>query len=148
MKRRGYSVAMGLVVSLILIAVGAILVWGVNAESTDFNVDAVGVILMIVGFVAFILSMMMWRSFWGPGAFTSRRTYVEGGGRRSAGCRSVRRRTPPRRPRGRGRRPATRRAASSLTAHRTSRPFGLTTNQRPPNSFTFWHFTSRGPSCA
>ena len=76
---RGYSVAMGLVVSLILIAVGAILIWGVEAESTDFNVDAVGVILMIVGFVAFLLSMMMWRSFWGPGAFTSRRTYVEGG---------------------------------------------------------------------
>jgi len=70
---------MGLVVSLILIAVGAILIWGVNTESTDFNVDAVGVILMVVGFVAFILSMMMWRSFWGPGAFTSRRTYVEGG---------------------------------------------------------------------
>ena len=68
---------MGLVVSLILIAVGAILIWGVNAESTDFNVDAVGVILMIVGFVAFLLSMMMWRSWWGPGAFTSRRTYVD-----------------------------------------------------------------------
>ena len=71
---------MGIVVSLILIAVGAILIWGVNAESTDFNVDAVGVILMIVGFVAFLLSLMMWRSFWGPGAFTSRRTYVDRGG--------------------------------------------------------------------
>ncbi|HEV2902919.1 MAG TPA: hypothetical protein VGW30_06625 [Gaiellaceae bacterium] len=70
---------MGLVVSLILIAAGAILVWGVNAESTDFNVDAVGVILMIVGFVAFLLSLMMWRSVWGPGAFTSRRTYVDDG---------------------------------------------------------------------
>jgi hypothetical protein len=70
---------MGLVVSLILIAVGAILIWGVEAESTDFNKDAVGVILMVVGFVAFLLSMMMWRSWWGPGAFTSRRTYVEGG---------------------------------------------------------------------
>jgi hypothetical protein len=69
----------GLVVSLILIAVGAILIWGVNAESTDFNVDAVGVILMIVGFVGFLLSLMMWRSFWGPGAFTSRRTYVDRG---------------------------------------------------------------------
>ncbi len=69
---------MGLVVSLILIAVGAILIWGVNAETTDFNVDAVGVILMIVGFVAFLLSLMMWRSWWGPGAFTSRRsTYVD-----------------------------------------------------------------------
>jgi hypothetical protein len=70
---------MGLVVSLILIAVGAILVWGVNAESTDFNVDAVGVILMIVGLVAFLLSLLMWRSWWGPGAFVHRRTYVEGG---------------------------------------------------------------------
>lgn len=71
---------MGVVISLILIAAGAILVWGVNAESTDFNVDAVGVILMIVGFVAFLLSLMMWRSVWGPGAFTSRRsTYVDQG---------------------------------------------------------------------
>jgi hypothetical protein len=70
---------MGLVISLILIAIGAILIWGVNAESTDFNVDAVGVILMIVGLVAFLLSLMMWRSWWGPGAFVSRRTYVEGG---------------------------------------------------------------------
>jgi hypothetical protein len=71
---------MGVVVSLILIAVGAILIWGVNAESTDFNKDAVGVILMIVGFVAFLLSLMMWRSVWGPGAFMSRRTYVDDAG--------------------------------------------------------------------
>jgi hypothetical protein len=68
---------MGLVVSLILIAVGAILIWGVNAESTDFNVDAVGVILMIVGFVAFVLSLLLWRSWWGPGVMASRRTYVD-----------------------------------------------------------------------
>jgi hypothetical protein len=73
---------MGLVVSLILIAVGAILVWGVNAESSDLNVDAVGVILMIVGLVGFVLSLLLWRSWWGPGAFVSRRTYVEGGASR------------------------------------------------------------------
>jgi hypothetical protein len=70
---------MGLVVSLILIAVGAILVWGVNADSTDFNVDAIGVILMVVGLIAFVLSLLMWRSWWGPGALVSRRTYVERG---------------------------------------------------------------------
>jgi hypothetical protein len=70
---------MGLVISLILIAVGAILIWGVNAESTDFNVDAIGVILMVVGLVAFLLSLLLWRSWWGPGALVSRRTYVEGG---------------------------------------------------------------------
>jgi hypothetical protein len=70
---------MGLVVSLILIAVGAILVWGVTADSTDFNVDAIGVILMIVGLIAFVLSLFLWRSWWGPGAFVSRRTYVDRG---------------------------------------------------------------------
>jgi hypothetical protein len=69
---------MGLVLSLIVIAVGAILIWGVNADSTDFNVDAVGVILMIVGFVGFLLSFMFWRTWWGPGARVSRRSYVEG----------------------------------------------------------------------
>jgi hypothetical protein len=69
---------MGLVISLILIAVGAILIWGVNAESSDLNVDAIGVILLIIGFVAFLLSLLMWRTWWGPGAFVSRRTYVEG----------------------------------------------------------------------
>jgi hypothetical protein len=72
---------MGLVVSLILIAVGAILVWGVTAESSGLDVDAVGVILMIVGLVAFLLSLLLWRSWWGPGAFVSRRTYVDRGAR-------------------------------------------------------------------
>src|SRR5829696_564343 len=65
-----------------------------------------------------------------------------------AGGRPVRQPSPCR-ARGRGRRrPAARRAASSLAAQRTSLPFGFTTSQRPPNSLTFWHFTSRGPSCA
>lgn len=70
---------MGLVISLILITIGAILIWGVSAESTDFNVDAIGVILMVVGLVSFVLSLLLWRSWWGPGAFVSRRTYLEGG---------------------------------------------------------------------
>lgn len=69
---------MGLVLSLIVIAVGAILIWGVNAESTDFNIDAVGVILLVIGFVGFLLSLFLWRTWWGPGAFVSRRTYAEG----------------------------------------------------------------------
>ena len=68
---------MGVAVSLIVIAIGAILVWGVNADSTDFNVDAVGVILMIVGLVGFLLSLVLWSSWWGPGGLVSRRTYVD-----------------------------------------------------------------------
>ena len=68
---------MGLAVSLIVIAIGAILVWGVNADSTDFNVDAVGVILMIVGLAGFLLSLVLWSSWWGPGRLVNRRTYVD-----------------------------------------------------------------------
>jgi hypothetical protein len=63
-------------VSLLLIAVGAILVWGVEADAEGLDVDAVGVILMIVGLVGFILSMLFW-SQWSP-IYTRRRTYVEG----------------------------------------------------------------------
>jgi hypothetical protein len=50
----------GLVVGLILVAVGAILVWGVSAEASGIDVDAVGVILMIVGLVGALLSVLFW----------------------------------------------------------------------------------------
>ena len=69
---------MGLVVSLILIAAGAILTWGVTTEPSGLNLDAIGVILMVVGLVGFVLSLLLWQSWWGPGYF-SRATYVEGG---------------------------------------------------------------------
>jgi hypothetical protein len=70
---------MGLGVSLILIAVGAILTWGVNAEVAGLNVDAIGVILMIVGAIGAMLSMIFWSSWAGPGYFSSRRrtTYID-----------------------------------------------------------------------
>lgn len=63
-------------VSLILIAVGAILTWGVNAEAEGLNINAIGVILMIVGLVGVILSMLFW-STWSP-VYARRRHYVEG----------------------------------------------------------------------
>ena len=62
---------MGLGVSLILIAVGAILTWAVDAHVNGLNVDAIGVILMIVGLVGFVLSLAFWSSWWGPGYFGS-----------------------------------------------------------------------------
>jgi hypothetical protein len=77
-------------VSLILIAVGAILVWGVTADAQGLNVDAIGVILMIVGFVGALLSMILW-SEWSPVyRGTRRRAYVDDGV-------AVRRRAAPRR---------------------------------------------------
>jgi len=80
---------MGMGIGLILIAVGAILTWGVTDTSRAINLDAVGVILMIVGAIGFILSMMFWSSFWGPGYF--RRSYAAGPG---YGTRRVRRAAP------------------------------------------------------
>ena len=69
---------MGLGASLFLIAIGAILVWGVTGEVAGADVDAIGVILMIVGGIGIVLSMLFWSSWGGPGYFGRRReTYVE-----------------------------------------------------------------------
>ena len=68
---------MGLAVSLIIIAVGAILTFAVTAEGDAVDPQVVGVILMVVGFVALILDLLLW-SPWGPG-YMRRRTVVDGG---------------------------------------------------------------------
>jgi hypothetical protein len=74
---------MGLPVSLILIAAGAILAWGVTDEPSGLNLDAIGVILIVIGIIGFILTLLLWQSWWGPGYY-NRATYVEGGpGRRA-----------------------------------------------------------------
>jgi hypothetical protein len=70
---------MALPISLVLIAFGAILVWGVTTDAEGINVDAVGVILMVVGLIGFLLSLAFWDR-WGWGAVSRRRVgYVEGG---------------------------------------------------------------------
>jgi hypothetical protein len=69
---------MGLGVSLILVAAGAILKWGVTSEPSGLDLDAIGIILIVIGIVGFVLSLLLWQSWWGPGYF-SRATYVEGG---------------------------------------------------------------------
>ena len=69
---------MGLPVSLILIAAGAILAWGITDEPSGLDLDAIGVILIVIGIVGFILTLLMWQSWWGPGYF-NRAGYVEGG---------------------------------------------------------------------
>jgi hypothetical protein len=69
---------MGIGVSLLLIAAGAILVWGVTGELAGVDVDAIGVILMIVGGAGLLISMLFWSSWGGPGYFGRRReTYVD-----------------------------------------------------------------------
>ena len=71
---------MGIGVSIVLIAVGAILIWGITGEVAGFDIDAIGVILLVVGALGLLLSMIFWSSWGGPGYWTSRRrTYVDEG---------------------------------------------------------------------
>ncbi len=69
---------MGIGVSLILIAIGAILTWAVSATTSGINIHAVGVILMIVGAAGLLLSLMFWSSWGGP-SWGRRRTYIDEG---------------------------------------------------------------------
>jgi hypothetical protein len=60
---------MGLPVSLILIAVGAILAFAVHQDpNPSVDIDVVGWVLMIVGLVGVLLSLFWWERF-GPGAW-------------------------------------------------------------------------------
>ena len=54
---------MGLGTSLFLIAAGAILRFAVTVSSRDFNVQTVGLILMIVGAVGLAISLL-WITVW------------------------------------------------------------------------------------
>jgi len=55
---------MGISISLVLIAVGAVLTWAVTATASGIDINTVGVILMIVGAAGLVLSMIFWSS-WG-----------------------------------------------------------------------------------
>jgi hypothetical protein len=64
---------MGVGVSLILIAAGAILTWAVTATVSGIDINTVGVILLVVGAIGLVLSLMFW-STWGGAPGTRRRT--------------------------------------------------------------------------
>jgi hypothetical protein len=69
----------GMVVSLLVFAVGAILDFAVAVTPYQhgFNVRTVGVILMIVAVVGFILSAMA--GLFGPGGWRRHRTVIDDG---------------------------------------------------------------------
>jgi len=60
---------MGIGVSILLIAVGAILAFAVNFTTTGIDLDTVGVILMIVGVLGLVLSLVFWSSWGGFGGY-------------------------------------------------------------------------------
>jgi len=70
---------MGIGISIVLIAVGAVLTFALERQAEGINLDAVGVILMLVGGIGIIVSMLFWSS-WGPYGRDRRRTVVHDGG--------------------------------------------------------------------
>lgn len=66
---------MGIGVSLILAAAGAVLLWAVDAEVSGIDLQVVGVILLVVGIAGALLSLVFWSSWGGFGA-THRETIV------------------------------------------------------------------------
>ena len=68
---------MGIGVSLILIAVGAVLAFAVHVTTSGFNVNTVGYILLVVGIVGGLISLAFWSSWGGVGG--RRRTVVDEG---------------------------------------------------------------------
>ena len=55
---------MGVAMSIVMIAVGAILRFAVSVTTTGFNLHSIGLILIILGALSLLLSIMFWSS-WG-----------------------------------------------------------------------------------
>lgn len=66
---------MGIGASLFLTAIGAILAFAVDVETEGFNLNTIGIILLIVGIIGIVLSMIFWGS-WG-GFNNNRETIIE-----------------------------------------------------------------------
>ena len=64
--KRGVD-TMGIGVSLLLIAIGAILTWAVTATVSGVDLQTVGIILMVVGAAGGLISLVFWSSWGGFG---------------------------------------------------------------------------------
>jgi hypothetical protein len=59
---------MGISLSILLLAIGAVLTWAVSVEVSGVDLTAVGVILMVVGLIGLLVSLVFWSSWGGFGA--------------------------------------------------------------------------------
>jgi hypothetical protein len=66
---------MGLGTSIFLIAAGAILKFAVNWQWNEVDLQAVGVILMVIGAIGLVVSLIFWNSW---GRFGRRDVLVDG----------------------------------------------------------------------
>ena len=63
---------MGISLSLLSAAAGAVLIWAVHTTSSGFNIHTAGVILLVIGIIGFLISLAFWSS-WGGFGGDSRR---------------------------------------------------------------------------
>lgn len=72
---------MGIGVSVLLLAVGAVLAFAVHVTTNGFDVNTVGIILMVVGGIGLLVALAFagggWGGWWGGGY--RRTTYVDDG---------------------------------------------------------------------
>jgi hypothetical protein len=68
---------MGIGVSLVLIAAGAILAFAVSVTGHGFNIHTIGIILLVVGAIGALLSLIFWSSWGGFAGARRRETVVE-----------------------------------------------------------------------
>jgi hypothetical protein len=72
---------MGVATSIVIFAIGAILKFATTVHSTNFNIQTIGVILMVVGAVGFLVSLIFWASWGGfRGWHRNRSVYHRGDG--------------------------------------------------------------------
>jgi Zn-dependent protease with chaperone function len=67
--------AMSIGVSIFLLVVGAILTFAVEVSASGFNINTVGIILMLAGGLGLLLSLLFWSSF---SPWSRRRTAARG----------------------------------------------------------------------
>jgi hypothetical protein len=67
---------MGIGVSLLLIAVGAVLAFAVHVTGHGFNIHTIGIILLVVGAIGALMSTIFWSSWGGFGGGTRNQTTV------------------------------------------------------------------------
>jgi hypothetical protein len=68
---------MGIGVSLILIAAGAILTWAIHVSTdSSVNLQLIGVILLVVGAIGALLSLIFWSTWGGFGGARREETVI------------------------------------------------------------------------
>ena len=65
---------MGIGISLLLMAAGAVLIWAVDYSVSGVELVTIGWILLVVGAIGALLSLIFWSSW---GGVPGRRTYRE-----------------------------------------------------------------------